>query len=207
MADDAIRPSRWVVLAVMGALLLLIVAGAAAGARPALAATTLRQAAEAHGIRLGTALIATSNLSGNQAYSNVAGSQFDAVTPGNEMKWGTVEPTQGQFNWTGADQIVAFAQAHNQVVRGHNLVWNSQLPNWLTSGNFTGPQVLQLMQQHIATEAGRFAGKVISWDVVNEPFNEDGSFKSDIFEQASGGPGYITTALQAAHQADPNAKL
>jgi endo-1,4-beta-xylanase len=63
------------------------------------------------------------------------------------------------------------------------------------------------MRQHIATEAGRFAGKVISWDVVNEPFNEDGTLRSDIFEQATGGPGYIAMALTAAHQADPNAKL
>ena len=165
------------------------------------------QAAEARGIRLGTALIATSNLSGNAKYMAAAGREFDAVTPGNEMKWGTVEPTQGQFNWTGADQIVAFAQANNQVVRGHNLVWHQQLPNWLTSGSFTGPQVLQLMQQHITTEVTRFAGKVIQWDVVNEPFNEDGTLRSDIFENASGGSGYIATALRTARAADPNAKL
>jgi endo-1,4-beta-xylanase len=197
---------RW--LAVPPAALLLVLAvGVSVHARPAMAATTLRQAAEAHGIKLGTALTAGGQLTSNAKYSAAAAREFDAVTPGNEMKWGTVEPTRGQFNWTGADQLVAFAQANNQLVRGHNLVWHSQLPNWLTPGSFTGPQVLQLMQQHIATEAGRFAGKVISWDVVNEPFNEDGSLRSDIFEQATNGPGYIAMALTAAHQADPNAKL
>jgi endo-1,4-beta-xylanase len=189
------------------AFLVVAAFGMAAPPRPALAASTLRQAAEARGIRMGTALIDTSNLSSNTKYIGVAGGEFDAVTPGNEMKWGVVEPTRGQFNWTGADHIVSFAQAHNQVVRGHTLVWHSQLPNWLTSGGFTGSQVLQLMQQHVATEAGRFAGKVISWDVVNEPFNEDGTLRASIFEQASGGSGYIATALRAARQADPNAKL
>jgi endo-1,4-beta-xylanase len=189
-------------------LLLVLAFGAALRSQPVLAASTLRQAAEARGIKFGTALTATGNLTSNAAYMNVAATQFDAVTPGNEMKWGTVEPTQGQFNWAGADQIVAFAQAHNQAVRGHNLVWHSQLPNWVNSTNFpTSSGVLTLMQQHIATEAGRFKGKVISWDVVNEPFNEDGSPRSDIFEQATGGLGYIATALTAARQADPNAKL
>jgi endo-1,4-beta-xylanase len=189
-------------------LLVALAFGAAMRSQPALAASTLRQAAEARGIKFGTALIATSNLSGNARYIAAAQREFDAVTPGNEMKWGTVEPTQGQFNWNGADQIVSFAQANNQVVRGHNLVWHSQLPNWVNSGNFpTSASVLTLMQQHIATEAGRFKGKVVSWDVVNEPFNEDGTLRSDIFEQASNGPGYIATALRATRQADPNAKL
>jgi endo-1,4-beta-xylanase len=200
------RVTRWLVLPITG-LLLVMVVGVVAGSHPALAATTLRQAAEAKGIKFGTALSPSSNLSGNAKYMGVASSQFDVITPGNEMKWGTVEPTQGQFNWTGADQLVAFAQANNQSVRGHNLVWHSQLPNWVTPANFPGTSVLPLMTQHIATEAGRFKGKVISWDVVNEPFNEDGSLRNDIFEQASNGSGYIAMALTAAHQADPNAKL
>jgi len=200
--------TSWLILPLAALIVVMAVGVAARSVQPASAAgSTLRQAAEARGIKLGTALIATSNLSGNAKYMATAGREFDAVTPGNEMKWGTVEPNQGQFNWTGADQIVAFAQANNQVVRGHNLVWHSQLPNWFVNGNFTSAQVLSLMQQHITTEVTRFAGKVIQWDVVNEPFNEDGSLRSDKFEQASGGSGYIATALRTAHAADPNAKL
>jgi endo-1,4-beta-xylanase len=200
--------TSWLILPLAALIVVMAVGVAARSVQPASAAgSTLRQAAEARGIRLGTALIATSNLSSNAKYMATAGREFDAVTPGNEMKWGTVEPTQGQFNWTGADQIVAFAQANNQVVRGHNLVWHSQLPNWFVNGNFSSAQVLSLMQQHITTEVTRFAGKVIQWDVVNEPFNEDGSLRSDQFEQASGGSGYIATALRTAHAADPNAKL
>jgi endo-1,4-beta-xylanase len=200
---------RALVIPVAGLLLALAFGAAAARSQPpALAASTLRAAAEAKGIKFGTALSPSSNLSSNTAYINVAGGQFDAVTPGNEMKWGTVEPTQGQFNWTGADTIVSFAQAHNQVVRGHNLVWHSQLPSWVNSTNFPTPtSVINVMEQHITTEVTRFAGKVISWDVVNEPFNEDGTLRSDIFENATNGSGYIADALRTAHAADPNAKL
>jgi endo-1,4-beta-xylanase len=178
---------------------------AAISARPAFAATTLRQLADAKHLRIGTAVTA-SNLTGNAKYGSTAAAEFNALTPGNEMKWGSVEPTRGQFNWSGADQVVATAAANNQVVRGHTLVWHNQLPNWLTSGNFTGPQLLQIMQQHIATEVGRYAGKLISWDVVNEPFNDDGTMRSTIFSQGIG-PSYIADALTAARQADPTAKL
>jgi endo-1,4-beta-xylanase len=178
---------------------------AAISTRPALAATTLRQLADAKHLRIGTAVTA-GNLTGNAKYASTAAAQFNALTPGNEMKWGSVEPTRGHFNWSGADQVVVTATANNQVVRGHTLVWHNQLPSWLTSGSFTGPQLLQIMQQHIATEVGRYAGKLISWDVVNEPFNDDGTMRSTIFSQAIG-PSYIAAALTAARQADPTAKL
>jgi endo-1,4-beta-xylanase len=179
--------------------------GAARDAHPALAATTLRQLADAKHLKIGTAVTA-GNLTGIAKYGAVAAREFNSMTPGNEMKWGSIEPTRGQFNFAGADQIVATAAASNQVVRGHTLVWHNQLPSWLTSGGFTGPQLLQIMQQHIATEVGRYAGKLVSWDVVNEPFNDDGTMRSTIFSQGIG-PGYIADALTAARAADPTARL
>jgi endo-1,4-beta-xylanase len=180
---------------------------AALGVQVAFAAgPTLRSLADARGVKIGSAL-AANHLSADATYASIAAAQFNSVTPENEMKWGVVEPnTQGQFNWSGADQIVSFAQSHSQRIRGHNLVWHAQLPGWLTGGNFSAAQVTTIMQQHIATEVGRYKGRVAVWDVVNEPFNEDGSLRSDIFTQAMGS-GYIATALRAARAADPNARL
>jgi endo-1,4-beta-xylanase len=167
---------------------------------------TLRQLGDLRGLRVGTA-IRTGTLSGNEAYGAVAAREFSSITPANEMKWASVEPARGEFSWSGADATIAFARAHGQVVRGHTLVWHRQLPSWLTGGGFTGPQVLELMTEHIATEAGRYAGELVAWDVVNEPFNEDGTFRTSIFAEASGGPGYIAMALHAARRADPAARL
>jgi endo-1,4-beta-xylanase len=62
------------------------------------------------------------------------------------------------------------------------------------------------MENHITTEAGHYRGQLYAWDVVNEPFNEDGSLRSDIFSRAMGS-GYIADALRTAHNADPNARL
>ncbi|MEU9240072.1 endo-1,4-beta-xylanase [Streptomyces sp. NPDC048385] len=176
----------------------------AAGAAPAHAADTpLRDLAAAQGKVIGTA-VTGSKLTGT--YGDLAGSQFSSLTPGNAMKWGTVEPTRGSFNWTEADQIVAFAQAHGQQVRGHTLVWHNQNPSWLTNGTWTPAQLSSLLQNHISTEVGRYKGEIAAWDVVNEPFNEDGTYRSTIWYDGLGSD-YIANALTWAHAADPNAKL
>lgn len=117
-------------VAAVGALL-------AAGTTTAHAADTpLRDLAAAKGKVIGTA-VTGSKLTGT--YGDIAGGQFSSLTPGNAMKWGSVEPTRGTYNWAEADQIVAFAGAHNQQVRGHTLVWHSQNPGWLTNGTWTPP--------------------------------------------------------------------
>jgi endo-1,4-beta-xylanase len=177
--------------------------GVAALAPAAMAAgTPLRTLAEAKGIYFGTALT-QGNLS-NSTLTSVAAAQFDMVTPGNEMKWDTTEPSNGTYNFGPGDAIVAFAKAHNDRVRGHNLVWQSQLPSWVTS--LPSSQVQAAMESHITTEVTHYKGQVYSWDVVNEPFNDDGTFRSDVFFNAMGS-GYIADALRTAHAADPNAKL
>ncbi|SEF46868.1 endo-1,4-beta-xylanase (glycosyl hydrolase family 10) [Actinacidiphila yanglinensis] len=188
-----------------GVALLAVTAALVAVAMPSAHAadTPLRTLAEAKGIYMGTALMAN-ELTGTSA--SIASTQFDEVTPGNEMKWDTVEPTQGTYNWGPGDQIVSFAQQHGMQVRGHNLVWHSQLPNWLTSGSFTNTQVHDLMIKHVTDEVTHYKGKVIHWDVVNEPFNEDGTYRSDIWYNQIG-QSYIADALTAAHAADPAAKL
>jgi endo-1,4-beta-xylanase len=128
------------------------------------------------------------------------------VTPQNEMKWDTVEPNRGQFNFGPGDAIVNFATSHNQRVRGHNLVWHQQLPGWMSS--LSGSTAKSAMEAHITGEASHYKGKIYAWDVVNEPFEENGSYRQDVFYNAfGGGTQYIGDALRTAHAADPAAKL
>jgi endo-1,4-beta-xylanase len=191
-------------LAGLAAALALAATGAVVGAVPAsaAAATTLKAAAVADGRYFGTALT-DGNLS-DSTLLGVADAQFDMVTPGNEMKWDTTEPSNGSYNFGPGDQIVSYAASHGMRVRGHNLVWQNQLPSWVSS--LPSNQVQGAMEAHITTEVTHYKGEVYSWDVVNEPFNGDGSFVADAFYNAMGS-GYIADALRTAHAADPNAKL
>ena len=173
-------------------------------AAPASAASALRSLAEAQGKYMGTEL--TGSMPSNATIASIAGTQFDMVTPGNEMKWDTTEPSNGSYNFAPGDTIVSFAQSHNMRVRGHNLVWHSQLPSWVSS--LPTSQVKAAMEAHITTEVTHYKGKIYAWDVVNEPFNDDGSYRQDAFYNAfGGGEQYIADAIRTAHTADPNAKL
>ncbi|WP_084316071.1 endo-1,4-beta-xylanase [Actinospica robiniae] len=173
------------------------------GPRALAALATAVAAASADGGRyFGTEL--TGNMVDNSTITNLAATQFDMVTPGNEMKWDATEPSNGSYNFSGGDAIVSFASSHGMQVRGHNLVWQNQLPSWVSS--LPTNQIQGAMESHITTEVSHFKAKVYSWDVVNEPFNGDGSLVSDPFYKAMGS-GYIADALRTAHAADPNAKL
>jgi len=148
----------------------------------------------------------TGNLLSQSPVTQLQSQQFNMVTPGNEMKWDTTEPSNGSFNFAPGQQIVNYAQSNNERVRCHNLVWHSQLPSWVTS--LPSNQVQSAMETHITREAGNYKGSCYAWDVVNEPFNDDanGTPRADVFFNAMG-IGYIADALKTAHAADPNAKL
>ncbi|SFS71084.1 endo-1,4-beta-xylanase [Streptomyces sp. ok210] len=170
----------------------------AAAAEP----STLHDLAAAHGKYFGSA---TDNPElPDTAYAATLGSEFGQITPGNSMKWDTTEPQQGQFSFTKGDVISDFARDHGQTVRGHTLVWHSQLPGWVAA--LPASQVEAAMTNHITEVAGHYRGEVTAWDVVNEPFNDDGTFRASPFYNAMGSD-YIATALRAAHAADPDAKL
>jgi endo-1,4-beta-xylanase len=189
------------------------VSGAAAAlALATLAAATVAKAGE---VSLGAAAAASGRYFGaaldpdaldEKPYRGLAATQLSGVTPENAMKWQSVEPLRGQFHWTSADALVAFAKAHGQKVRGHTLAWHSQLPSWLTQGQYSPQELRDLMVAHIATEAGRYKGAIYAWDVVNEPFADDGTWRKSIWYEAMG-PDYVAIALRATRAADPDAKL
>jgi endo-1,4-beta-xylanase len=138
-------------------------------------------------------------------YEQTLLANFNGVTPENEMKWETIEPANGVFDFGPAEQIVNFALKHKMTIHGHNLVWSTQLPSWLSS--LSPPELMEALHQHIKTVVGHFRGQVHEWDVVNEPFDEsDGGLVHDLwFDEI--GKEYIALALRWAHEADPTAKL
>ncbi|KAG8919402.1 hypothetical protein FRC01_001301 [Tulasnella sp. 417] len=167
----------------------------------------LNTLAKAKGRYFGTALDGLwSNT--DTPYLNLSGnfSEFGMVTPGNAMKWDTIEATQNVFSYAHGDYIVSWSHNHTQTVRGHTFVWHSQLPSWLTSGTWTNSTLISILQNHIANEGGHYKGQLYAWDVVNEIFNEDGTWRSTIWYNTIG-TAFVPIAFNAAHAADPTAKL
>jgi endo-1,4-beta-xylanase len=141
-------------------------------------------------------------------YVQALGREFNLMVPENAMKFAETEPAPHQFNFCAGDQIVAYAQANGMKVRGHNLVWQQDLPSWLTSGNYSSADAAAILQEHISTVMGHYKGQLIEWDVVNEAI----SYSAPYGPQPSYwlnqiGSDYIDKAFQWAHNADPDAKL
>jgi len=189
----------------------LTLAGAATAIQTSTSASTLRALGRQIQLRIGTA--ATPNDLSDPTLSQITSSQFSVLTPENEMKWQVVEPQQGSFDWTGADNLVTFAEAHGERVRGHTLVWHNQLPNWLTqgvaNGTISNSQLRDLLHQHITTEVSRYRGRIWQWDVVNEMFTDSNpsQLNPNDFWISHLGPGIIADAFRWAHAADPEALL
>ncbi len=144
-------------------------------------------------------------LAHDEVYVRTLLREFNAITPENAMKWEPVHPTERGWNLGPADQLVEFAEAHGLRVHGHTLVWHRQLPPWL--GAAPAPaRMARVLAAHVETLVGRYAGRLASWDVVNEAVGDGGRLRRTVFLRALG-PGYLAEAFRLAHAADPGARL
>ncbi len=153
--------------------------------------------------------VATQLLGKDAEYEQLVREQSSIVVAENAMKWGPMRPSVDGFYFEEADRFVAFAEAGGMKIRGHNLCWHRQLPKWFAAGANKG-NARKLLTEHIQKVAGRYAGKIHSWDVVNEAVlpkdgRPDGLRKSPWLELM--GPEYIDVAFRTARETDPKALL
>lgn len=135
---------------------------------------------------------------------------FNSIVSGNDMKWSSVEPSLGSFNFGPADSEVGLAVCHDMKIRGHNLVWatGAQTPSYAfgdgTNSAANQATVTANIQEHIQSEVQHFGSQVYAWDVVNEPLDpsQPDCLAHGPFYQVLG-KSYIDIALQAARQYAP----
>lgn len=95
---------------------------------------------------------------------------------------------------------------------------NAQRPSMAGVGGrgITGPLasrevILERLKSHIMTVVGRYKGKIIGWDVVNESIADGGDGTTENLRTFSWyqyvGPDVLTLAFKWAHEADPDAEL
>jgi cellulose 1,4-beta-cellobiosidase len=150
----------------------------------------------------------------NAARQNIVRQEFDQIVAENIMKMSYMY-SGSNFSFTNADRLVNWAAQNGKSVHGHALVWHPsyQLPSWATDNN---ANFRRDYERHIDTVAAHFAGKVLSWDVVNEALfdaaDDDGrgsanGYRQSVFYRQYGGPGFIDEAFRRARAADPTAEL
>jgi endo-1,4-beta-xylanase len=136
---------------------------------------------------------------------------FNSITPENQAKWESVAPNRGSFYFDELDEIVDFAEAHGQRVRGHALLWHNQNPDWLLDlfepGAATDAELRHILEEHIAQVVGRYAGRIAQWDVANEILDDDGNWRVGNPWIDRFGPSVVVDAFRLAHQADPTCEL
>ena len=166
----------------------------------------LRDLADRVPLRIGATL--EPSKIGDLDYAGTLAREFNSVTPENAMKWYSIQPTRGTFDFTGGDAIVAFAEAHSMEIRGHNLIWaNDQYtPAWVKA--ITDPVELRaVVHEHVKTVLDHFRGHVHRWDVVNEPLNPLGTGAADTVFRRVLGADWVTDVYRYAHEVDPTIEL
>ena len=142
----------------------------------------------------------------DQQYRKIAKEEFNSVTPENAMKMNRLSTGKTSFYWKPADTLVNFALRNNQRVHGHTLIWHYSIPTWVQE--FKGDTMAwdNLLKDYIYAVVSHFKGKVGSWDVVNEAFEDNGEFRKTIWYQHLG-EDYIAKSFKYASEADPSALL
>ena len=171
-------------------------------------ARSLRAHAQARGLLVGCAVV-PERLSVEPEYASLIAAQANIVVAENAMKWRALRPAADRFDFAAADDLVVFASLHDQKIRGHNLCWHEALPTWF-EGTVTRENARGVLTDHIRKVAGRYAGRLHSWDVVNEAVEPrdgrpDGLRNSPWLRLA--GVDYIELAFRTAREADPSALL
>ena len=163
----------------------------------------LRRQAAARGVLYGAAA-ATYQLN-DAAFAGALVREAGMLVPEYEAKRGVIEPEHGRYDFSGLDRLLAFAHTHGMALRGHPLVWHNRNPDWLADALSSRDPAL--LTDYVAAVAGRYRGRMHSWDVVNEAIDLDTCKLRETLWLKAFGPSYIDMAFHAARAADPHALL
>jgi endo-1,4-beta-xylanase len=169
---------------------------------------SLQAHARRHGLVFGSAVI-IHNVQDDPDFSELISEQCGIVVPTGELKWIALRPAPDRYDFSRPDFLLAFAQHHHMLMRGHTLCWHESVPDWIKTPE-NRPNTRRFFVDHITTVCKHYAGQLQSWDVVNEAIlpsdgQPGGLRKSFWYEQM--GPDYIDLAFRTARAADPHAKL
>lgn len=141
-------------------------------------------------------------------YAALYAGEVGIATTDTALKFDALRPDAATYRFGPADRILGFATEHGIKLRGHTLIWNENTPEWLRKSS--SREIEHAFEAHLETVAGHYAGRLHSWDVVNEPFWPDhgrpGGYRDGPWFAAMG-PSYVPRAFRRVHAVDNSARL
>lgn len=198
-------PRRRDVLGMATGLATLVTLPSIASSRPG-DTPTLKSAAAAGGLAFGAA--GGTGLATDEPYRRLFVEQAALFTPENALKFDALQPREGEFRFAEADALVDGARREGLRVRGHTLAWNDWPPPWLKA--LSRAEKERAFDRYLERVVPHFAGRVSSWDVVNEPFwlgkDRPGTFRPGPWYDSMG-IDYVFRAFRRTAELDPAAQL
>jgi len=146
----------------------------------------------------------------DDAYKTTVLTYFSQITAEYEMKMQTIWSGENNYNWINADALVNFATANGLNVHGHALLWYQSFPDWFKNANYDSANFENKVKVYIDAVVSRYKGKLKSWDVANEIFNDNGTLRSvdcPVYKTFKDPIAFYGRCFQYAKNADPDAKL
>ena len=154
---------------------------------------------------LGAAINENTILGNDNKSKEIVVSEFNSITPENSLKWMFIQPLPGKFDFKVSDKYVNIGSKNGMYTVGHALIWHAQLAEFMQNID-NKDETLFHVKNHINTLMNRYKGKIDAWDVVNEAFEEDGSFRESVFYKNLG-KNYIEDIFVLAAKVDPEVDL
>jgi endo-1,4-beta-xylanase len=142
------------------------------------------------------------------ALADLVAAQVNQLTPEWELKMEYVLQPDGGYRFDAPDRIASFAADHGMRFFGHTLVWYAQKPAFFERLAGEPAAFRDAYAAYITTVVGRYKGRIVAWDVVNEQVTDDGQdWRDSLWSQALGRLDHMRLAYELAHAADPAAAL
>lgn len=132
---------------------------------------------------------------------------WNQITPENETKWDAIEPSRGNFNFSGADRSANYAKQHGFPFKYHTLIWGDQYPGWVN--NLSTSEQAKALTEYFDGVKKHFPNLEII-DVVNEAVaghKDNPGYKAALGGAGKTGYDWIIKAFEMAHERWPDAIL
>jgi endo-1,4-beta-xylanase len=195
--------NKTIALSVLGTLLPMSASSSASSSAPL---TTLKDSARQKGLMFGSAV--NRKMFQFPEYVDIIKKECDVVVAENEFKWRFIQPKPDSERYHHSDRIAHFSNRFGLKLRGHTFHFHSAVPNWIKQ--LDEREALERLETFVRSVGTRYAGRVCSWDVLNEvasPATESDAFLREDFFLTRYGKELLVDLLHWARSAAPAAEL